>query len=248
MKLLIFAVVNVIAAALSGAAGGGASLIGVPVLVMFGLSPVTAIATLTFNSVGLATGGSLRFYREKLVNRRTVIVFALVGAVGGAIGSIFLVRIGSAHQALLQQITGWIILLIGIPLLYVRNLGIEPQARARGVRSLGYVLMLLAAACTTAFSSGMGAIQTILLISCFGMTALTASATRRAVQLFTGLVSLTILVIAGAPNYSFGLVGLPTALLGSFIGAHIAVKKGNKFVINLFAITSAILAIQLLWP
>jgi uncharacterized protein len=74
-----------------------------------------------------------------------------------------------------------------------------------------------------------------------------ATATRRVMQLVVATVSLGIFIVAGVVDYKYGVVGLITSGLGGFLGAHIAVKKGNKFVINLFAITSAILAIQLLW-
>jgi uncharacterized membrane protein YfcA len=48
-------------------------------------------------------------------------------------------------------------------------------------------------------------------------------------------------------DYGFGLTALGASTVGGYIGAHIAVKKGNKFVINLFAIVSVLLAIQLLF-
>lgn len=73
------------------------------------------------------------------------------------------------------------------------------------------------------------------LISCFGMTALVASATRRAMQLTVASVSLVVFIAAGLIDYRYGLTGLATGLVGGYIGAHIAVKKGNKFIINLFA-------------
>jgi len=245
--LLIFATINLVASILSGASGGGASLVGVPLMILLGLPPATAIATSKFSGLGLATGSSARFYREKLTNRQTVIVFALLGAVGGAVGSTFLVRVGVKHQDVLQHITGYAILVVGIPMLYIRNIGIEQKKRSTPVHALGYVLVFLLVALQAALSSGMGSLQSIVMMACFGMTALTASATRRAMQLIVAVTSLTILLFAGIPSWQFGLVALPTAMLGSFIGAHIAVKKGNKFVINIFAITSFILALQLLW-
>jgi len=245
--VLIFAAVNFAASILSGAAGGGGSLVGVPTMILLGLSPTTAIATSKFAGFGMASGGSLRFYREKLTTRRTVITFALVGAVGGALGSLFLVHVGSHHQLLLQRVTGVAILFIGIPVLYLKNLGIERHQRSRLVQGIGFGLIFAIVAFQAAFSAGMGAVQTIILMSFFGMTALVASATRRAMQLIVAITSLTILLLAGLPDLKYGLAAFMTAICGSYIGAHIAIKKGNKFVINLFAITSAILALQLLW-
>jgi len=79
------------------------------------------------------------------------------------------------------------------------------------------------------------------------MTALTASATRRLTQLTVAAVGLTVYIAAGLVDYRFGLVGFITSLVGGFIGAHIAIKRGNKFVINLLAVTSILLALQLIF-
>jgi uncharacterized protein len=224
MKLLIFGLVNLLAATLSGAAGGGGGLISLPLLVTLGLSPATAIATSKFGGFGIAAGTSVRFFQEKLVDRRTAILFSVMGAVAAVAGSFGLLAL-QHHEQLLQSILGITILVIGIPLLYIRNLGLKPVQRSVPVKLVGGMLMM----------------------SMFGMTALVATATRRVMQLVVATVSLGIFVVAGVVDYKYGVVGLITSGLGGFLGAHIAVKKGNKFVINLFAITSAILAIQLLW-
>ena len=79
------------------------------------------------------------------------------------------------------------------------------------------------------------------------MTALVASATRRFMQLTVSTISLLIYILTGLVDYRFGIVSLVTAVGGSFIGAHIAIRKGNKFVVNLFAVVSALLALQLIF-
>lgn len=245
-ELAIFAAVNLVASILSGASGGGAAIVGTPLLVLLGLSPTAAIANSKFSGLGVSAGSSLRFHREKLTNRRLLIIFSICSAFGAVIGSIALLKLRS-HQVLLQQIMGWTILVVGIPMLYVRNLGLHARVRSRPVKILGLGLLLMSVVFQAALSSGLGSLQLIILMVCFGMTALTASATRRAMQLTVAIISLGIFIAAGIVNYRFGIVGLVTAALGGFIGAHIAIKKGNKFVVNLFALVSALLAIQLLW-
>lgn len=244
-KLVIFAVVNLLASTLSGASGGGGGLISVPFMVMLGLSPATAIATAKFGGFGISLGSSARFFREKITDRRTIIIFSILSAIGALAGSLLLVRF-SDQQAVLEKLLGGVILVVGIPLLYTRNMGLATKSTSRPMKVIGSILLSIVVLFQAALGSGIGSLQLIVLIGCFGMDALTASATRRAMQLVVASISLAVFITAGLVDYKFGLAGLVTSFVGGYIGAHIAVKKGNKFIINLFAITSAIMALQLL--
>jgi len=246
MKLLIFAVVNFVAAVLSGAAGGGGALISLPTLLLLGLSPTTAIASSKFGGLGISAGSSLRFFKEKLTDRRAVLIFSAISAVGAIIGSFALIKL-SSHEKLLQQIMGYAILLVGIPMLYFRGMGLKTKVTSTRMKVLGFVVIIISVVFQAALSSGLGAIQLLALMGCFGMTALTASATRRMMQLTVAVISLLVFIFAGYVDYKYGAIAFVTSGIGGFIGTHIAVKKGDKFVLNLFAITSAILALQLLW-
>jgi uncharacterized membrane protein YfcA len=244
-ELLLFGIVNLLAAALSGVAGGGGGLISTPFLVVLGLSPATAIATAKFGGFGISAGSSARFFKEKITSRKTIIIFSILGAIGGLAGSLLLVRF-SGYEELLEKIMGFVILSAGIPLLYVRNMGITVKERPTYLKAIGSVLLAFGVLLQAALSAGVGSLQLIVLMAFFGMTALTANATRRAMQLVVATVSLGVFIIAGLVDYRFGLVALITSFAGGYIGAHIAVKKGNKFIINIFAVTSAILALQLI--
>jgi uncharacterized protein len=245
-KLVLFGLVNLVAATLSGAAGGGGGLISVPFMVTLGLSPATAIATAKFGGFGISAGASARFFREKITHRRTIIIFSIMSAIGALAGSSLLVLF-SDQQEFLENLMGFIILAVGIPMLYLRNIGIKPQQRPTYIKVIGCVLLSIGILLQAALGSGIGSVQMVILMACFGMTALTASATRRAIQLVVATISLAVFIVAGLVDYKYGLVGLVTSFAGGFLGAHIAVKKGDRFILNIFAITSAILALQLIF-
>lgn len=244
--LLIFGIINLLVTILSSAGGGGGGLVTTPTMVLLGLTPAQAIATAKFNSLGISLGASSRFYREKMTDTRTIIIFSIMGGIGAIIGSLTLVYFQEYSEAL-QKIMGITILFVGIPMMYVRKAGLKPRFPSVRTKALGFFLLGLVVILSTAVGSGVGSLYMIILIGFFGMTALVASATRRAVQLTMAIFGLAIFTIAGLVNYKFGLVGLATSLVGGYLGAHIAIKKGNKFVLNLFAIISAVLAIQLLF-
>lgn len=244
-QLLLFAAVNLMATTLSGVSGGGAALISTPFLVHLGLSPATAIATSKFSGLGISLGTSSRFFTERITNKKAVALFTCFGIIGSIIGSLLLVEL-SAHQALLQKLLGIAILIVGIPLLYLKNLGLEIKKPSSLQKTVGFLLLILGVTFQVVLGAGLGILQMIIFMGFFGMTALTANALKRVMSLSVATVSLVILIFVGLVNYKYGIVSLITSFTGGYLGAHIAIKKGDKFIKNALAITSGLLALQLL--
>ena len=245
-QLIIFSLINFVSAILSGASGGGGGLITTPLMVVLGLTPATAIATAKFGGLGISAGTSARFHKEKITDRNTLIKLSILAAIASIAGSLILLKIAD-NAELLQKLMGYVILIVGIPMLYARNMGLSSRIPSQRNVLVGNILMFAAIIFQVIIGSGVAALQMIILMSVFGMNALTASATRRAMQLVVAVISLTVFIAGGLIDYKFGLIALFTSLIGGFIGAHLAIKKGNKFVVNLFAIVSALLAIELIF-
>lgn len=243
--LILFAIINFFAATLSGASGTGGAIVMTPLMVILGLTPAQAIATAKFSGFGLSAGASTRFYKEKMTDRRTVIIFSIIGVIAAVIGSLTLTHFRQ-NTEVIQKLMGLVILVIGVPLLYLRDAGLTTRTRPRWVKIAGVPVLAFCVFLQVSIGSGIGSLQMVVLVSFFGMNALVANATRRAMQLTVSVVSLAIFIAAGLVDYEFGAVGLVTALAGGFTGAHIAVKKGNKFIVNLFAVVSILMAIELL--
>jgi len=245
--LIILGVVNLLAATLSGASGGGAGFIsGVPLLILLGLSPAQAVATTRFGGLGISLGASSRFFREKYTDKRAVAIFSVIAVIGSIIGSLALLRFKD-HAHALQTFIGLLILLVGVPSLYIRRVGLKSRAPSFTMCAIGYILLVITTITSAAIATGIGSLQTLILIYFFGMTALKASATRRLIQLVIAVASLAIYLPSGLIDFPLAITALVTSFIGGFLGAHIAIKKGDKFVINLFAVVSALLALQLLF-
>lgn len=244
-NLLLFSIINFFVAILSGASGGGGGLISTPLLVILGLSPATAIATAKFGGLGISAGTSARFYKEKYTDTELVLKLSILATVAAIIGSLILLK-NADNSELLQKLMGYVILIVGIPLLYFRNMGHQSVIKSKYSIYLGYVLMFVFIILQVLLGSGIASMQMMILMGLFGMTALTASATRRAMQLIVAIISLAIFIAGGIIDYKFGIAAFVSSLLGGFVGAHIAIKKGNKFVVNMFALISAVLALELI--
>jgi hypothetical protein len=244
--LILFGILNLVVSTLSGAAGGGGFLSGAPLLILLGLSPAQAVATTRFGGFGISMGASIRFWREKITDKRTVIIFSLLGAACAVIGSLGLLHFRTQSEVL-QKLIGLTVLFVAVPSMYIGRTGLKPGHKSRGTRAVGIVLLTIVTILLAAFGSGMGTLQMVILLYFFGMTALVASATRRFMQLVVAAVSLIFYIPSGLVDFPLALTALATSFLGGFAGAHIAIRKGDKFVLNLFAIVSVLLALELIF-
>lgn len=244
MELLLFAVVNTIIMTLSGIAGGGAGLFTAPFLIFLGVDPLTAISTSKVTGLGAGIGAGFKYHREKILDLKTQIIFMAMGGVGALIGSSILVKF-SSHEDFIQRLLGYVILFVGLPILFSKNLGLETKHKSTRSKSVGYVVLFIISIIGSAIS-GITTAYLIVMMAFFGMTAINAAIAKRSIQLVAQTISLIIFASAGFIDYKLGIIALITSIIGSYIGAHIAIKKGNKFVINIFAILCIILALQLI--
>ena len=242
--LIVFAIVNTLIMTLSGIAGGGAGLFTAPFLVFLGINPLTAITISKVTGFGAAMGAGFKYHREKILDLKTQVLFMAIGGIGSIIGSSLLVKF-SSNEELIQNLLGYVILVIGLPMLFSRNIGLKTKITSRGTKSIGLLVLFVISLVGSALS-GITTAYLLVMMVFFGMTAINAAVAKRSIQLVAQAISLVIFIAAGFMDYKFGLIALITSIIGSYIGAHIAIKKGNKFVINVFAVLSAILALHLI--
>jgi uncharacterized membrane protein YfcA len=80
----------------------------------------------------------------------------------------------------------------------------------------------------------------------FGLTIVEASATTMLPSLIMTVAGLVIFGLNGILNYESGVTIFFGMLVGGWLGAHTAVKKGNAWVKALLAVIVVISAIKLL--
>jgi uncharacterized membrane protein YfcA len=97
------------------------------------------------------------------------------------------------------------------------------------------------------FGAGAGILATYLLIFLLGLTFIESNATDKIPWFLNTLISTIIFAVYGLINYVYGIVLLAGMIIGGYIGAHTAVKKGNKFVRVVFALMVLASAIKMLF-
>lgn len=240
--LLLTFLVGIIASIISGMAGGGSGLLSAPFFIMLGLPPQVALATTKFGALGVTTGAILKLRKAEHIRKEYVLVFSIVSIAAAVAGSTILL---SVNPDTLERLLG-IVMLISLPFLFFKDMGDISVTTSGWKQLLGYLCYFVILFLQAIFGGGIGMLITIILTGLFGFTTLEAISTRRIPGFILAALSLLIYMASGIVYYSFGIAMLAGMVIGGYIGTHIAVTHGNKFVKIVFSIVILILGIQLL--
>ena len=135
IELFIVFIVAFLASFIGSMVGSG-GLLTIPLLVLLGLPAEVAIATSKFGGVGINLGSIYEYAKNGKVVWRYVIPFSLLAISCGAVGASILISI---DKGILASSVG-IILLILLPLLFIKDYGIARKDTRRVDEWLGLVV------------------------------------------------------------------------------------------------------------
>lgn len=240
VQLICYGFVSFATAILGGIAGGGAGFINAPLLIFFGLTPAQAVASGKWNGLAAAVA-SLRGLRGVTVRlpKQHLVMIMLMACIVGVTAPLIIKGLNSDAY---RQALG-IVLLLMIPVLIIKK--IHPEAgKASTVRkSVGYALLSPVLFLQAVFGAGAGILVNIVFMTLLGMSPLESSVIKRYTQLaLNGLIVIGVLG-AGLIVWPVVLIGLATSLTGAYIGARIAVRRGDTWVVWVlvgFTVVSAV--------
>jgi len=242
LLLLISLVANIF----SAFAGGGAGLLQFPVLIFLGLPFGVALATHKVASVALGVGATIRNLREGNLQRRLTLFIVSFGIPGVVIGAsvILFVPDRNAEIAL-----GLLTVGLGLYSVFKSELGQSVTQITQSPRHylLGGAVLFCIGILNGSLTSGTGLFVTLWLVRWFGLDYKTAVAHT---LVFVGLFW------NGSGAITLGLIGeirwewLPALLLGSliggYIGAHLAITCGNRWIKRAFEVLTLAVGLKLI--
>ena len=230
-------------ASIFGTLVGGGTLLSIPFLMMVGLPPQVAIATERFGGLGQTTASFLKFYKSNKIVWKYVHLLTIFSLAGSLIGANILVN---TDPKILHNIVG-ITLLVLLPLIFLkRDLGIQRDEVGRNKRIVGLSIYFLVQTFAAFFGGGTGTLIAYALMFFFGLTIIEATATKIIPWFFLSTSSLIIFALKGIVDYKIGVVLLIGMSIGGYIGAHIALEKGDAWVKRLFFFFVLISVVKLL--
>lgn len=243
--LVLFAIA-LIANTFSALAGGGAGLLQLPALIFLGLPFGIALATHKVASVALGLGATLRHARESRLEPRFVAFILVTGLPGVVLGASIILRVPdrSAEIALGLLTAG-----LGVYSFLNPSLGQTSRQlhRDRAGHLIGGVVLFVLGALNGSLTSGTGLFVTMWLVRWFGLD-------------YRWAVTYTLILVGmfwnGAGAVTLGLLGeirwswLPALLAGSlfggYLGAHLAIVKGNRWIKRSFEIVTVAVGLKLI--
>ena len=245
--LLLF-VIATVANLLSAVAGGGAGLLQLPALILLGLPFPVALATHKVATVALGLGASLRHARERTLELRFSLYILLAGLPGVIAGASLVLAI---PERLAEIALGTLIIGLGLHSRFSPGLGLEHRPQRRDIRGylVGGLVLTGLGVINGSLTAGSGLFVTLWLVRWFGLD-------------YTRAVAYTLVLVGvfwnGSGALVLGLLGdiewrwLPAliagSLVGGYLGAHLAIVRGNNLIKAIFEIVTVLVGLSLLVP
>lgn len=212
------------AAGLVDAIAGGGGLVTVPALLAAGLPPPIALATNKGQAVFGAVSSFASFWTRGEISRERVPVGFACGLVGAVLGAVVLLSVPAKP---LKPIV--VVLLLGAAIFVALprkpGAGIKPWA--------GAALAPLAVALgfyDGFFGPGTGSILIVLFAYVFGDSLTRASGNAKIVNLASNVGALALFALRGKVLWSIALPMAAANAAGAFVGARLAIRRGDRLV------------------
>ena len=230
----------------SAISGGGAGLLQLPALILFGIPYYQALASHKLATVALGIGGSLRNYkslRNDIFVAWQILIFGLPGVIFGA--SI----VEYISEKYLYLFLGIISILLAYYSFFKSDLGLSSiNTKLNLVYKIRFLIFIfLIGILNGSISSGTGLLVTILLIKTFGMDFLRAiSLTFLTVGIFWNFTGAIFLSKIGSVPSNTLIILIIGSFTGGYFGAHLSRLKGNIVIKKTFTTICLLIGLSLL--
>jgi len=245
-QLTVF-IASLIANTFSALAGGGAGLIQFPVLIFLGLSFSVALATHKVASVALGVGATVRYLKEDIIERKFALFMFVVGIPAVVLGSFIVIKI---PDNIAKLVLGLLTVSLGVYSFFQKQLGqnYSPLHRDQRGYLIGGIGLFVVGFLNGSIASGTGLFATLLLIRWFGMDYKRAVAyTLIIVGLFWNASGAIVLALVSQVKWSWIPVLLLGSFMGGYLGAHLAILKGNRWIKRSYEIITVLVGLKLLF-
>jgi uncharacterized membrane protein YfcA len=223
-----------------GTITGGNSLINVPLMIAVGMTPRQAVATNMFAVMFMTVSSTVRFARAGVMRWHLLLPLGALTLLTSALGAVIAVKLPETVVKIVVGVS-MAILVVFTALQRAR----EPPPPSPARRAAGYVGATLLGVYGGFFSGGYTTLMTVLCTVCFSLTMMESVAVTKPVNLLSCAAACVVFFAGGLIDLRVGLPLAAANLAGGWVGAHAALKGGDRFVRVLFMLTVAGLAIKL---
>lgn len=235
--------IGIAAGFLDSTVGAGGS-VSIPALIFIGLPAQVAIATDRLGSVGQTAAALSKFWKSGKIRWEYISIFIVISLIGTGIGVKILLSI---DPKFLQKIIGGILLIL-LPITFLKkDIGVVRSAVNNFKKGVGLSIYFVLTIFNGFLGVGTGGIAYYNSLFFFGFTLIESNATNIIPWFLLSVFSLVLYTRAGIVDYRIGAVLLVGMTIGGYIGAHIALKKGEAWIKRLFVAVVMASGIRLLF-
>lgn len=220
---------------------GGTSLVTVPAMLMFGMSPTRAIGTNMLALVGLSSGATARFLREGSIPRHPTLGLLLISTPASFVGASVAIAL---PDAVLRITVAVAVMVMGLVVFAPRG---APSGRERQSPWWAYALMGLWAMYGGLFSGGYATVLTLACVALFGLPMLRAVAVAKLVNLAGSAAAASVFIADSQVDWGVAAVMGVAGVLGGWVGAHLALRWGAEPVRRLMLVVVTGLGVRLVY-
>jgi len=224
-----------------GAITGGNSLINVPLMITVGMSPRQAVATNMFAVTFMTISATMRFARAGMLRGRLLVPLGIITVFTSAVGALIAVKLPETTVKIVVGIS-----MAALVLFIALHRKAEPPPPTPQRRMVGYIVATVLGIYGGLFSGGYTTLMTVLCTVCFSLTMMESVAVTKPINLVSCVAASVVFFAGGIIDLRIGLPLAAANLVGGWLGAHAALKGGDKFVRILFLGTVALLAVKLI--
>lgn len=240
-------------AGLIDAVVGGGGLIQLPAAMLFlpGVPYPTLLGTNKFASFFGTSMAVQRYARHVAIEWRTVAPAALVAFFCALLGSRVVTLL---DPAILRPLVLGLLIAVALYVFFLRDLGlVHAPKHSRGrTRALAFLIGAALGFYDGFFGPGMGSFLIFAFVGILGFDFLSASASAKVINWCTNLASIIYFGSTGHILFGVGAAMAISNVAGALLGAHLAIRKGSRFVRVFFLVVVcgliAKLTQTLLWP
>ncbi len=230
---------------LSALAGGGAGLLQLPALIFLGLPFAIALATHKVASVALGVGATLRYLRGGGLTWRFSLFILACGLPGVVVGASVILQV---PERIAEVTLGFLTIGLGVYSWLRPELGLVRREVANDFnrKLTGGLVLCFIGIVNGSLTSGSGLFVTLWLVRWFGLEYKHAVAyTLVLVGVFWNGAGALTLGVQGTIQWDWLPALLLGSLIGGYLGAHLAVVKGNRVIKRVFEVVTVLVGLKL---
>lgn len=226
------------------AMAGGGGLLTIPALLLTGMNPVAVLATNKLQACAGSFSASLTMIKKGLIHPKMMKVALIMAFVGSAVGTV-LVQLSPPD--FLQKALPFVIGAVGVYTLFSPNLGKLESTPKMSQKLYERTVAPLIGLYDGYFGPGTGTFFSLSQVVIRGRDLVQATARAKLLNFATNIASLIFFVLGGQVVWFVGLVMMLGQIIGAYLGSHMVVKGGAKFIRPVIVIVCFCMVAKLVW-